>query len=126
MNSRVAPPGSPVHGSEDFIGFSEDVSTALEKLKKFNYQSIYLNPLTKRSAPLIRDCYENLFVSLVRHQHENARLFPTGIDMINEREEMYPDVQPPEAMVRDFIAGMTDDFFLKQAAAIGCTIPIKQ
>ena len=126
MNSKVTPPGSPARCSEDFIGFSEDVSIALEKLKHFNYQYIYLNPLTKKSAPLIRDCYEKLFVSLLRHLHEDTRVFPSRTDMIQEREETYPDVQPPEAMVRDFIAGMTDDFFLKQAAAIGCTIPEKQ
>jgi dGTPase len=29
-------------------------------------------------------------------------------------------------MVRDYVAGMTDDFFLAQAAAIGCTIPEKR
>ena len=126
MNSKVTPPGSPARCSDDFIGFSEVVSAALEKLKQFNYQHIYLNPLTKKSAPVIRDCYEKLFVSLIRHLHENTRVFPSRTDMIQEREGMDADVQPPEAMARDFIAGMTDDFFLKQAAAIGCTIPEKQ
>jgi hypothetical protein len=29
-------------------------------------------------------------------------------------------------MVRDFIAGMTDDFFLSQASAIGCSVPRKR
>ena len=42
------------------------------------------------------------------------------------RGETYGDVEPPEALVRDFIAGMTDDFFLQQAAAVGCMIPQKQ
>ena len=28
------------------------------------------------------------------------------------------------AKVRDFIAGMTDDFFLSQAKLLGCNIPI--
>jgi dGTPase len=42
------------------------------------------------------------------------------------RGEMVHILQPPEAVVRDFIAGMTDDFFLKQAAGIGCTVPEKQ
>jgi dGTPase len=34
--------------------------------------------------------------------------------------------EQPAAMVRDFIAGMTDDYFIMQAAGIGCTVPLKQ
>jgi dGTPase len=29
----------------------------------------------------------------------------------------------PAAMVRDYLAGMTDAYFLRQAEAIGCEIP---
>jgi dGTP triphosphohydrolase len=32
----------------------------------------------------------------------------------------------PEEKVRDFIAGMTDDFFLKEAKLIGCEVPVKK
>jgi dGTPase len=31
----------------------------------------------------------------------------------------------PAEIVRDFIAGMTDDYFLKEAAFYGCAIPEK-
>jgi dGTP triphosphohydrolase len=31
-----------------------------------------------------------------------------------------------EEKVRDFIAGMTDDFFLNQARLIGCQVPVKK
>jgi len=34
--------------------------------------------------------------------------------------------QTPATMARDYIAGMTDDFFLKQAKAAGCEVPRKQ
>lgn len=125
-NSRVASPRALVRPDEDFIGFSQEVSIALEKLKKFNYQNIYLNPLTKRSTPQIKDCYGKLFFFYARHLRENTNRFSSRIDMMADRGETYRTLQPPEAMVRDFIAGMTDDFFLKQAAAIGCTIPQKQ
>ena len=37
--------------------------------------------------------------------------------------EEYLHNQTPAAMVRDYIAGMTDDFFLRQASSIGCDIP---
>ena len=124
VNSSVTSPGRTSRSDNDFIGFSKDISLSLEKLKKFNYERIYLNPLTKRSTPRIKDCYEKLFLFYVRHLREDTNRFSPGIDMI--RGEMVHILQPPEAVVRDFIAGMTDDFFLKQAAGIGCTVPEKQ
>jgi dGTPase len=124
VNSRVSSPGATPLAGADFIGFSKDVSLSLEKLKKFNYERIYLNPLTKRSAPHIKDCYEKLFLYYVSQLREHTGRSPSGIDMI--RGEMFHDLQSPEAAVRDFIAGMTDDFFLHQAAGIGCEVPVKQ
>jgi dGTPase len=123
-NSKITAPGGPTQSGNDYIGFSKDVSSALEKLKKFNYQHIYLNPLTKLSTPLIKDCYEKLFCSFVRHLRENTGTRSSRMDMI--RGEMNGDIEQPEALVRDFIAGMTDDFFLQQAAAVGCVIPKKK
>jgi dGTPase len=123
MNSSVTPPGGLTPSTDDYIGFSKDISDALEELKKFNYQHIYLNPQTKKSIPRIKDCYEKLFLSSVRHLRENTDT-SSRIDII--RGEIYSAVEPPEALARDYIAGMTDDFFLKQAAAIGCVIPQKQ
>jgi dGTPase len=38
-------------------------------------------------------------------------------------KEEYHKTHSPAAIVRDYIAGMTDDFFLRQAKAIGCDIP---
>ncbi len=126
VNSRVTSPGGQIRSGADFIGFSKEIAAGLGKLKEFNYQRIYLNPLTKRSTPRIQDCYEKLFLFYVRHLRENTNRFSSQIDMMADRGETYHTIQPPEAMVRDFIAGMTDDFFLKQAAGIGCTIPQKQ
>lgn len=124
MNSRITPPGGPAQSGDEYIGFSKEVSSALEELKNFNYQYIYLNPLAKRSTPLIKDCYEKLFCSSVLHLRENIDTDSSRTDMI--RGETYGDVEPPEALIRDFIAGMTDDFFLQQAAAVGCVIPQKK
>jgi dGTPase len=44
--------------------------------------------------------------------------------MLDGMDPDYRDNQPA-VMVRDFIAGMTDDYFLKEAAAYGCEIPEK-
>jgi dGTPase len=124
LNSKVTPPASTSQTDDDYIGFSSDVSSALEELKKFNYQHIYLNPLAKQSTLLIKDCYEKLFRSSLRHLMENTDTSSTRTNLI--KGGLQGNIEPPAAFVRDFIAGMTDDFFLQQAAAIGCIIPKKQ
>ncbi len=99
-----------------FIGFSKKVSTALQQLKDFNYKHIYLAPETKKKIPLIRNCYRKLFSFYCGRRHPD-RVEPTeNIATANMHIEE----------VCDFIAGMTDDYFLKQAEKIGCTIPVKE
>ncbi len=123
-NSNVAPPGSTGTTGSDTIGFSNEIADALEELKEFNYRKIYLNPLTKQSAPLIKDCYEQLFLYLIRNVHNTNGLdLDFHTDLMPDTDTKQHPTQRPEAMVRDYIAGMTDDYFLKKAASIGCTLP---
>ena len=46
-------------------------------------------------------------------------------EMLNSMEPYYSERHAPAEIVRDFIAGMTDDYFLKEAAFYGCPIPEK-
>ena len=46
-----------------------------------------------------------------------------GRDIVGSMSEEYIHAQSVVAMVRDYLAGMTDDFFLRQARNIGCDIP---
>jgi dGTPase len=94
------------------IGFSEEISDALKDLKAFNYERIYHAPQTQKEQPRIRDCYRALFAHYVEKRPWSAEAFHSGA----------PDSQVAIA-ARDFIAGMTDDYFLRQAKAIGCQIP---
>jgi dGTPase len=109
----------------DRLAFSPEVGAALGQLKRFNYEKIYLNPQIKRSHAEISACYRALFESyleeLAQGQPRSA-IFPE----VGERApDAPPDLRPPAAQVRDFIAGMTDDYFLAQAGALGCRIPLK-
>ncbi|MEE4240516.1 MAG: HD domain-containing protein [Desulfopila sp.] len=125
-NSFLPLPGDYSFTGIPHIGFSERVSEALYQLKQFNYTSIYLNPCTKQASPLIKNCYEKLFLSFLAHLKKNNNRFSPQVDLMTDMGETYRKTHPPEAMVRDFIAGMTDDFFLQEAAKIGCAIPQKQ
>ncbi len=105
------------------IGFSDRVSSVLHELKKFNYERIYLAPATKKNIPLIRDCYHNLFGFYLDCLTNKPELLPEGVDLMNDVVSLYHGPHSKEQKVLDFMAGMTDDYFLTQARAIGCTIP---
>ncbi len=123
--SSVPGPGQQGSQKPPAIGFSAEIAEVLGELKAFNYERIYLAPQTKKYFPLIQACYSALFRHYLIHLKE-GRQHPLQVDLMTDMDRPYLETQPPEAMVRDFIAGMTDDYFLRQAAAIGCTTPRKQ
>lgn len=107
------------------IGFSKQISETLRTLKKFNYERIYLDPHTKRKYPLVRNCYRQLFSYYLHCFTTGCDNLPKEVDLKTDiNSALLQDYQPAEK-VRDFIAGMTDDYFLKQAKSIGCRIPEK-
>ncbi|MCL2791034.1 MAG: dNTP triphosphohydrolase [Desulfobulbus sp.] len=106
----------------DYLGFGEEVAAALRQLKSFNYRRIYANPAFKPDFARIHECYERLFAHYLDLAHraergENDRSFLTSMS------PAYLVAHGPAAMVRDYLAGMTDAYFLRQAEAIGCAIP---
>ncbi len=109
--------------SSSTIGFSEQVAAALQQLKTFNYERIYLAPKTKRQNPLIRDCLGKLFEYYLDCLTKSPGRMTADVDLMTDISPNYLHKYSPEEKVRDFIAGMTDDFFLKQAKAIGCRVP---
>jgi dGTPase len=125
-NSQVAEPGTQDNPATNHIGFSDEIAGALKELKQFNYARIYLHPQIKTNMPLIRNCYETLFESYLGCLENNGKGMAPPSDLISNMADSHLDNQTPATMARDYIAGMTDDFFLKQARAAGCTVPQKQ
>lgn len=120
-NSHI--PDTPEDG-RGHIGFSNEIGEYLHTLKDFNYSNIYLHPSTKTNLPLIKNCYQSLFEHYLLQLSKGKQSEP--IDIMTDMDAEYLNSHPPAAMVCDFIAGMTDDFFLKQAANVGCKVPEKQ
>ncbi len=125
-NSHVTAPRGTMSCPKEYIGFSEEVSNVLKELKGFNYEKIYHHPETQKNLPLIKECYRVLFHSFLDHLKHNDNEFSPQVDLMTDMGETYLNRHPPAAMIRDFIAGMTDDFFLKQATQLGCKVPQKQ
>lgn len=107
---------------EDGVGFSPEVGAALKRLKDFNYRRIYTNQAFKPDHAKIHRCYQAVFDHCLKRAEQartsgGERGFLTGVPAA------YVEAQGTAALVRDYLAGMTDAFFLRQAAALGCEIP---
>ena len=79
-------------------------------------------PETQEFMPAIRTCYRKLFAYYLEHL-EKGTSGSLSVDLLDDLDRNYIDNQPAAARVRDFIAGMTDDYFLRQAESIGCQVP---
>ncbi len=97
-----------------YVSFSPEVAEALRKLKDFNQEFIYTDPKTKKQTNKLRLMFELLFKKYykdLRAGNDNSVIFREFLDGMSSR---YRDSAPPGMIVRDFIAGMTDDYFLRQ------------
>ncbi len=98
---------------QDFVGFSPAAAQALAQLKAFNYQRIYLHPRIKTEHHKIRDIYHRLFdrfLDDVGHERQDSPIL--GQYLAHQGDD-YRQSLPPAALVRDFLAGMTDEYFLR-------------
>ena len=97
-----------------YIAFSQEASEALIQLKAFNLECIYLNPKIKQHTSRIKELFELLFdkyLADIRNQRVSSVIFRQFLkDMVPE----YLQQHQPAEIVRDFISGMTDQYFLNQ------------
>jgi dGTPase len=110
---------------EERIFFSPVISAALKNLKKFNYEQIYLDPVIKRGFADIKNCYRTLFENYLddlQHDRQKSVIFTEFLERMGKT---YLAQNLAAAIVRDFMAGMTDNYFMAQAGMAGCRIPPK-
>ena len=102
-----------------YIKLDEKHFRALSELKKENYQKIYLSDTVKKEfdakiRPMMAELYEKLLSDLVSGIKDSP-IFTQHIDYVNEahytRKMPYEDTEPNQIVV-DYIASMTDDYFL--------------
>lgn len=113
------------NGCNGKIGFSPLVATALLELKKFNYEAIYLNETLKPDQDEVAACFNVLFSQYLQDvctERAGSVMMETLLSKVSRD---YCDSTAPPAMVLDVISGMTDDYFLKEAARLGYFITKK-
>lgn len=97
-----------------YISFSHEVADALKELKDFNHEFIYTNPNAKNQANKLQLMFKLLFEKYyndLKIGDDNSVIFKEFLDGMSHQ---YRDSNPPAMVVRDFVAGMTDDYFLRQ------------
>jgi dGTPase len=97
-----------------YVTFSSDVSDALKRLKRFNLERIYLNPEIKTHSSNLNKLFGFLFeeyLSAIRKKDTSSVIFSR---FLNGMSAAYAETHSSAEIVRDFIAGMTDEYFLSQ------------
>lgn len=102
---------------QGYPGLSGPTDQALTELKNFNRANIYKNPLVKLEADKIRALYRLLFKDNLDRLNRGAP-GPSLARFLGSLESGYRLNVPPGLIVRDFIAGMTDAYFLRQATEL--------
>jgi dGTPase len=100
--------------NKPYICFSPEVSSALNELKEFNRSEIYRSEMswkqTSKIELMFKLLFENYFNALEKEREESVIYREFLQDMSSE----YRDNTSNAQAVRDFIAGMTDEYFLAQ------------
>jgi dGTPase len=97
-----------------YIAFSPEVSEAVKQLKSFNLEHIYMNSIIKKHIHRIKKLFEMLFETYLedmQNQRESSVVFKR---FLKDMKQSYIQCHQPAEIVRDFISGMTDRYFLSQ------------
>lgn len=103
-----------------YIKMDAEHFLALKKAKSDNYELIYANEKVKEDMfrtvrPMMGEVYEKLLSDLTSSK-KNSPIFTHHIDYVTKahykRQQPYEDTEPNQIVV-DYIASMTDDYFVE-------------
>jgi dGTPase len=115
---------------EGAVGFSDEVYRAFVEVKDFNYRRIYTSPALTGYHQYFERILETLFTYVGElferygseteaYLRENNTLAARFGDYVHKMEAFYStEESPPEQVVFDYIAGMTDDFAIESVQEI--------
>ena len=97
-----------------YIAFSAEISDVLKLLKEFNLKHIYMNPKIKKHLGTIKKLFEMLFEKYLNDLENENHSSVIFTRFLKDMSENYLNNHRKEEMVRDFVSGMTDQYFLRQ------------
>ena len=96
------------------VAFSPEVSGALKRLKAFNLEHIYMNPKIKKHSVIIKKLFAMLYERYLKDIENEKRSSVIYNGFLKDMSKEYLENHSSGEIVRDFIAGMTDQYFLRQ------------
>ena len=97
-----------------YIKMSNKIYQAIFELKKFNYEHIYNKANTKEQLEYYKNGMNLLFYKClddIEKQNTDSEIYKIYLNQANPK---YVEGTNPKRIVIDFIAGMTDDYFIHQ------------
>jgi dGTPase len=98
---------------KDYIAISERAYEDLKTLRAFNFKSIYMHPKLKVESKKIQKSYAYMFETLLEDFEKHAEKSFIYGHFVGGKGERYRTSTPPVQMVVDYMAGMTDHYFVK-------------
>ena len=99
---------------KNYISMSENVYKAIKDLKDFNYKNIYSKSMSDEEKNYISNAFKTMFDYYLEQLKKDNKKSTIVKDFLNDMSPIYLENTTDERKVIDFIAGMTDEYFLKQ------------
>lgn len=100
--------------NKSYIKMSDKIYKSVLALKKFNYEKIYLEVDKDIDKLNVENKFNKLFELYLKQVNNNEKDNDIYIVFLNYMSNKYLETTTNERKVIDFIAGMTDEYFLNQ------------
>ena len=97
-----------------YLRLSDDIYTAIKDLKKFNYDNIYHKAHTKEELDNYRKMFHELFDALMIILEKEDRSQNIFTHFLDSRTDEYLKTNSNTRKIIDYIAGMTDEYFINE------------
>jgi dGTPase len=97
----------------DYIAISDEAYEALRVLRNFNFKHIYTHPKLKVESKKIKRSYRILFETLLNDLKLHDKQSYVWKNFSHNKPESYLATTSQVRMIIDYIAGMTDNFFVR-------------
>lgn len=101
------------YGKNEIV-LSEEVFNAVNDLLKFNYENIYNYANNSNSLTYYKESVNKLFYSLLEDLEKNNDKSKVYKNFLYDKDSNYLKNTNNKKIVIDYIAGMTDEYFIKQ------------
>jgi dGTPase len=110
---------------KNYVGYSPEVGELLKRLKAFNYRRIYNNISIKRETPKIEALFQHLFDRFLADVETGREDSPIWEDFLAGMNPEYRETRQAAEIVRDFLASMTDAYFLRTSQELFFPQPMR-